>query len=68
MPTGIIALFVVLAALATLAMLVRGVVVMGRGNDPTGSRSQALMRARVKWQAITIVLVVVALLLFQGAS
>ena len=68
MPTGIIAFFIVLAALATLVMLVRGVVIMGRGSDPTGARSQQLMRARVKWQAITIVLVVVALLLFQGAS
>ena len=64
---GILTLFIVLAALATLAVLIRGVLTMAGGKDITGERSQQLMRARVKWQAITIILVVVVLLVAQAA-
>ena len=66
--TGILTLFIVLAALATLAMLIRGVVTMAGGKDVTGVRSQALMRARIKWQVITIILVVIVLLLARSAG
>jgi hypothetical protein len=56
-------LFVLIAlgALATLAVLVRGVIGMANGRDLTGQRSQELMRKRVLYQAVTIVIVVLFL-------
>ncbi len=41
----ILIIMVVLAALATLFILIRGVVTMANGKDITGERSQALMRS-----------------------
>ena len=51
---------------ATLFILVKGVIGMAQGKDITGMRSQQLMRKRVLFQAITIVLVVLFLLLASG--
>ena len=56
------------AAAATLFVLVKGVVGMAQGKDVTGVRSQALMRKRVLYQAIAIVLVVLLLLVASGKS
>ena len=56
------------AALATLYVLVRGVITMAQGKDITGERSQALMRRRVMYQAIAILFVVLFLLLASGRS
>ena len=55
-----------LMAGATLFILVKGVVGMAQGKDITGQRSQQLMRKRVMFQAITIVLVMLFLLLASG--
>jgi hypothetical protein len=52
-----------LMAAATLYILVRGVIGMAQGKDVTGMRSQQLMRTRVLFQAITIILVILFLLL-----
>ncbi len=62
--------FILIAAmaLATLYVLVRGVITMAQGKDITGERSQALMRKRVMYQAIAILLVVLFLLLASGRS
>ena len=60
----ILIIMVVLAALATLFILIRGVVTMANGKDITGERSQALMRKRILFQAVTIVLAVLLLLVF----
>ena len=56
-------ILIAIAALATLYVLVQGVIGMAQGKDITGERSQALMRKRVMFQAIAILLVVVFLLI-----
>ena len=63
----ILIIMVVLAALATLFILIRGIVTMANGKDITGERSQALMRKRILFQAVTIVLAVLLLLVFGGS-
>ena len=62
--------FILIAAmaLATLYVLVRGVITMAQGKDITGERSQALMRKRVMYQAIAIVFIVLFLMLASGRS
>ena len=55
-------ILLVLAALATLFVLIRGVVTMAGGKDISGQRSQELMRKRVLFQAIAIFLAVLLLL------
>ena len=62
----ILIILVVLAALATLYILVRGVIGMAQGKDISGQRSQELMRKRVLFQAVTIVFAVLLLLVFSG--
>ncbi len=56
-------ILIVLAALATLTVLVRGVIGMAQQKDITGERSQALMRKRVQYQALAIVFVILLLML-----
>jgi hypothetical protein len=60
-------ILIVLAALATLFVLVRGVLNMAQGKDISGQRSQQLMRKRVMFQALTILLVVLLLVLAGGS-
>ena len=60
-------ILIVLAALATLVVLVRGVINMAQGKDLTGQRSKQLMRKRVMFQALTILLVVLLLVLAGGS-
>jgi len=61
-------ILVILAALATLYVLVRGVINMAQGRDITGERSQALMRKRVMLQAVAIAFIILFLLVAKGAS
>ena len=61
-------ILIVLAAAATLFVLVKGVIGMAQGKDVTGQRSQDLMRKRVMFQALAIILVVLLLLLASGGS
>jgi len=61
-------ILVVLAALATLYVLVRGVIGMAQGKDVSGVRSQELMRKRVMFQAVTIILVVLLMLVFSRSG
>jgi hypothetical protein len=56
-------ILIVLAAGATLFVLVKGVIGMAQGKDVTGVRSQDLMRKRVMFQALAIVLVVLLLVM-----
>ena len=51
-----------IAAAATLFVLAKGVIGMAQQKDLSGQRSQALMRQRVFYQAIAIVLVVLFLM------
>jgi hypothetical protein len=54
---------IVIAALATLAVLVRGIIQMIRGNDPR--RSNKFMQMRVLLQGLVLVLVVLFMTLFR---
>ncbi|HEX8225142.1 MAG TPA: HIG1 domain-containing protein [Allosphingosinicella sp.] len=67
MSTILIILIVIMAG-ATLFVLAKGVIGMAQGKDITGERSQALMRKRVLYQAVAIVLVVLLLLVAGGKS
>ena len=59
----ILVLGVILAALATLAVLVRGIIQMFRGNDPR--RSNKYMQMRVVLQFLALILVVLFMTLFR---
>ena len=59
-------ILVFLAAGATLFILAKGVIGMAQGKDITGRRSQELMRKRVLFQAVAIVLVLLFLLFASG--
>ena len=62
----VLLVLILLMAGATLFILVKGVIGMAQGKDITGQRSQQLMRKRVLFQAITIILVMLFLLLASG--
>ena len=57
----LLVILITLAALATLFVLVKGVIGMAQGKDVTGARSQDLMRKRVMLQAFAVLLVVLLL-------
>jgi hypothetical protein len=61
-------ILIVLAAGATLYVLAKGVIGMAQGKDLTGMRSQELMRKRVLFQAIAIVLIILFLLVAKGSG
>ena len=62
----ILIILIVAAAAATAFVLVKGVIGMAQGKDVSGARSQDLMRKRVMFQALAIVLVVLLLLVAGG--
>jgi len=59
-------LLLIAAVGATAFVLVKGVIGMAQQKDITGQRSQQLMRQRVLFQAVAIVIVVLILLLASG--
>jgi len=63
----ILIVLLVLAAGATLFVLVKGVIGMAQGKDITGQRSQELMRKRILFQAIAIAIAVLLLLTVSGS-
>ena len=66
--TVLLWILLALAVGATLFVLVKGVVNMALQRDPTGRRSQELMRKRVLFQAIAIVLIVLFLMVAGSGS
>jgi hypothetical protein len=62
----LVIVLIVLAALATATVLVRGIVTMAQGKDITGRQSNKMMSYRVAFQLLTILLVVVLLLMSRG--
>jgi len=58
----ILIILLVVAALATLFVLIKGVI--GLANNQTPERSQELMRKRILYQAMAILLAVLLLLTF----
>ena len=59
-------ILIAIAAAATLFVLAKGVIGMAQQKDLSGVRSQELMRKRVTYQAVAIVLVVLFLLVASG--
>jgi hypothetical protein len=59
----ILIILIAFFALATLFVLVKGVIGMAQGKDLTGQRSQALMQKRILFQGIAVLLVVALLAL-----
>ena len=64
----VLIILIVLGALATLFVLIRGVVGMAQGKDITGQRSQQLMQKRVMFQAITILLAIALLAVMSNSG
>jgi len=55
--------FMVASAVATLAVLARGIIIMARGQDITGEQSNRMMSLRVALQALAIVFVIILFLI-----
>jgi hypothetical protein len=66
--TILLAAALVLMMGAVLFVLAKGVIGMAQQTDISGARSQELMRKRVLYQAIAIVIAVVLLLIASGRS
>ena len=66
--TVLLVILLVLAAGATLFVLIKGLINMAQQKDLSGQRSQELMRKRVLFQAIAILIAVVLLLVAGGGS
>ncbi len=64
----VLVILIVLGALATLTVLVRGVIGMAQQKDITGQRSQQLMQKRVLFQAITILLAIALLAVMSNGG
>ena len=60
-------IFMVLAALMTLGVLARGIIIMARGKDVTGQQSNKMMSYRVAFQALAIIFVVILFLINRAA-
>jgi hypothetical protein len=56
-------IFMVVAALATLGVLARGIITMARGKDVTGQQSNKMMTYRVAFQALAIIFIVILFLI-----
>jgi Hypoxia induced protein conserved region len=56
-------IFMVLAAVATLGVLARGIIIMARGKDLTGEKSNRMMSLRVALQALAILFIVILFLI-----
>ncbi len=52
-------IFMVLAALMTLGVLARGIIIMARGKDVTGQQANKMMSYRVAFQALAIVFIII---------
>ena len=61
-------ILIAVAALATLFVLAKGVIGMAQGKDITGERSQGLMRKRVMYQAVAIILVILFIMVARGSG
>jgi uncharacterized membrane protein YjgN (DUF898 family) len=60
---GFIIALIVLAALATAYVLVRGIITMASGKDVTGQQSNKYMWRRVQFQMLAVLLVIVLMLM-----
>ncbi len=63
MQQTVLIVLMIAAALTTLGILARGIIVMARGKDVSGVQANKLMSYRVGFQALTIVIIIVLFLL-----
>ena len=63
MQQTILIVLMILAALATLTVLARGIFIMARGKDVGGVQSNKMMSYRVAFQFLAIVIVVIIFVL-----
>ena len=64
----ILVILLVLAAGATLFVLIKGVIGMAQQKDITGQRSQQLMQKRILFQALAIIIAVLLLLVMRSGG
>ena len=63
--SGLFVIFIVIAMIATLGILITGVIGMARGGDFNRKNANKLMRARVALQAVAVGLFAIILLLID---
>ena len=61
--SGLLVIFIVIAMVATLGVLIFGVLGMARGGDFNRKNANKLLRARVALQAVAVGIFAIALLL-----
>ena len=64
----IVIILIVLGALATAGVLIKGIITMAQGKDIGGRQSNKLMSYRVALQLVTIIFVVILLLMSRGSG
>jgi hypothetical protein len=64
---ALLIILMVFAALATLGVLARGIIIMARGKDITGKQSNKMMSYRVAFQALAILFIVILFLINRPA-
>ncbi len=62
MQQTILIVLMIAAALATLTVLARGIIVMARGKDIGGVKSNRMMSYRVAFQGLAIVIIIILFL------
>ncbi|MBC7496200.1 MAG: twin transmembrane helix small protein [Sphingomonadaceae bacterium] len=62
MQQTILIVLMILAALATLTVLARGIIIMARGKDVGGVQSNRMMSYRVAFQGLAIVIIIILFL------
>lgn len=62
MPQTILIVLMILAALATLTVLARGIIIMARGKDIGGVQSNRMMSYRVAFQGLAVAIIIVLFL------
>lgn len=63
----VLIIFMIVAALATLGVLARGIIIMARGKDISGKQSNKMMSYRVGFQALAIIAIVILFLINRPA-
>lgn len=63
MQQTILIILMIAAALATLTVLARGIIIMARGKDVGGVQSNKMMSYRVAFQGLAIAIIVILLLI-----
>jgi hypothetical protein len=60
---ALLIILMVLAALATLGVLARGIIIMARGKDISGKQANKMMSYRVAFQALAIIFIIILFLI-----